>query len=309
MPAVRDDERWLHEVSSDGATGAESRRGIVIVATTRQVMDASRRLRQHATPMTADTSCAAGVRLRRLRAAQRVSQLDLSLRVGVSQRHLSCIETGRANASREMLLALLDALAAPLAERNATLLAAGFAPAFGQRPLDAPPMAPAREALGHLLAAHEPAPALVLDGLWNLVLANQGARRLFTLLGRDAELLDAPLNMLRATLAPDGLRDTIINHDEVCHEVWQRAQREALHLGELRALVDELAPYAPRAIARAQGDSPLLYARLRSAAGDLSFFSTFTTFGSPLDITLASLRVEHMFPADEFTRQALSAGG
>jgi len=208
-----------------------------------------------------------------------------------------------------MLLALLDALEAPLPERNDILLAAGFAPAYGQRSLAQPDMAPVREALGHLLAAHEPAPALVMDGAWNVVQANRGAGALLSLLGLDPGAL-AGANMLRATLAPGPLRDALANRDEVAAEVWRRAQREALHLPELRALVEELRPLAPRLHRGGpRPDAPMLLTRFRTGVGELSFFSTFTTFGTPLDVTLASLRVEHLFPADEATRRALERVG
>jgi len=252
----------------------------------------------------------AGARLRQLRSERHVSQLSLSLRVGVSQRHLSCVETGRANASREMLLALLDALEAPLAARNEVLLAAGFAPAYGRRALSQPEMSPVREALAHLLAAHEPAPAVVLDGAWNVVQANRGAERLLAMVGADLAALGDGANMLRATLLPGPLRAALVNRDEVCGEVWQRAQREAAHHPELRALVEELRPLAPGPPPGGpRGDAPLLLTRLRSPEGELRFFSTFTTFGTPLDVTLASLRVEHLFPADEATRRAMAGAG
>lgn len=251
----------------------------------------------------------AGVLLRRLRARRRLSQLTLSLRVGVSQRHLSCIETGRSRPSRDMLLALLDALGAPLSERNDTLLAAGFAPAYGRRSLSQPDMAPVREALGLLLAAHEPAPAVVLDGAWNLVQANRGARALLDLLGVDPLAFAPGANMLRATFVPGGLRELLVNRDEVCASVWRRAEAEAIHVPELRAVVEELRPCAPRASPQPRPDSPLLLTRLRSRAGELRFFSAFTTFGTPLDVTVASLRVEHLFPADVATREGLERGG
>ncbi|HEY6101301.1 MAG TPA: helix-turn-helix transcriptional regulator, partial [Anaeromyxobacter sp.] len=240
-----------------------------------------------------------------LRAGRRVSQLELSLRAGVSQRHLSCIETGRSGASREMLLALLDALQAPLAERNDVLLAAGFAPAYGQRSLEQPDLAPVREALSHLLAAHDPAPAVVLDGGWNLVQANRGAGTLLRLMNVDPAALAPGANMLRATLLPGGLREALVNRDEVCAAVWQRAVSEAAHHPALRAVVEELRAHAPP-FRGPRGDAPMLLTRLRTVAGELRFFSAFTTFGTPLDVTLASLRVEHMFPADETTRRALA---
>ncbi len=282
-----------------------------------RVMDPRRGVGQ-AAPMNATarsvaaaTPRGAGARLRALRGARRLSQLELSMRVGVSQRHLSWIETGRANPSREMLLALLDALDAPLAERNDALLAAGYAPAFAQRALGAPDMQPVRDAIHHLLAAHDPAPALVLDASWNVLQVNGGMRRLAGLLGVDPAILDGPLNMLAATLAPGSFGELFVNREEVRHDVWQRALREAPHVPALAHLVEELRPHAPPApppghAGRAHA-APLLLARLASPQGELAFFSTFTTFGAPLDVTVASLRVEHLFPADAATRAALGA--
>lgn len=252
----------------------------------------------------------AGASLRRLRQGRRISQLELSLRVGVSQRHLSCIETGRAGASREMLQALLDALDAPLPERNAALLAAGYAPQFPQRALADADMAPIRDALTRLLEAHDPAPAYVLDDAWNLLQANRGTARLLQLLGLDLASLPAPLNLLRAVLVPGGLGERLINADEVVTEVWQRAQREALASPALREIVEALRPGMPRRWAQpaaGSGSAPLLLTRLRADDGrELTFFSAFTSFGAPLDVTAASLRVEHFFPANDATRKALS---
>jgi transcriptional regulator with XRE-family HTH domain len=244
-----------------------------------------------------------------LRKSRRVSQLELSLRSGVSQRHLSCIETGRSRAGRETLFALLDALGATLEERNQALLAAGYAPAHAERALDAPEMAPVRAALEQLLYAHDPTPALVLDGEYNLVMANTGLTRLMTLLGLPADqLLSGPFNLLRAIFREDGLRALCVNEAELCGEMWARASREAEHLPRLRALLDELRPSLHPWGAIEPSGLPVLALRLRAADGQiLSFFSAFTSFGTPLDITLASLKVEHLFPADEATRRALVA--
>jgi transcriptional regulator with XRE-family HTH domain len=266
----------------------------------------------HAAPHLPRTKASAqAVALRALRQRCRISQLELSLRVGVSQRHLSCIETGRAQPSRAMLQALLDALDAPLAERNAALLAAGFAPAFAQRALGDDQMAPVRDALARLLAAHDPAPAFVLDDAWNLLQANRGTVAMMGLLGVPAAALAGGLNLLRALLAPGGLAGALINADAVCAEVWQRAQREAVHSAALRAIVDELRPQLPRGLAQATPTpavTPLLETALRTVdGGELRFFSAFTTFGAPLDVTAASLRVEHFFPADEATRARMVA--
>lgn len=247
-----------------------------------------------------------------LRKTRRVSQLELSLRTGVSQRHLSCIETGRSRAGRETLLALLDALGATLEERNQALLAAGYAPAHTERALDAPEMAPVRAALAQLIHASGAAPALVLDGEYNVVMANEGLMRLMTLLGPSAlALLDRPLNLLRAVFAPGGLRTLCEDEAWLCNEMWARASREAEHLPRLRALLDDLRPtLAPWTVAETASLLPVLAFRLRAADGrTLSFFSTVTSFGTPLDITLASLKVEHLFPADEATRRALAGDG
>lgn len=244
-----------------------------------------------------------------LRKSRRVSQLELSLRAGVSQRHLSCIETGRSRAGRETLIALLDALGATLQERNQALLAAGYAPAHAERALDAPEMAPVRAALEQLIHASGAAvPALVLDGDYNVVMANEGLARLLALLGLPGELLSQPLNLLRAVFAPGGLRALCVDEAWLCTEMWGRACREAEHLPRLRALLDELRPtLQPWTAVESASPLPVLAFRLRAADGQvLSFFSTITSFGTPLDITLASLKVEHLFPTDEPTRKALS---
>jgi len=274
-------------------------------------MAAVRRLRHHGAmqrPAHASPPPAADA-LRQMRQQRRISQLELSLRVGVSQRHLSCIETGRARPSRAMLHALLDALDAPLDQRNDALLAAGYAPAFGHRTLADAEMAPVRAALAHLLAAHDPAPAFVLDDAWNLLQANRGTVAMMGLLGVPAAALAGGLNLLQALLAPGGLADRLINADAVCAEVWQRAQREAAHSPALRARVDALRPQLPRRLAGPLPErpaTPLLETALRTVdGGALRFHSAFTTFGAPLDVTAASLRVEHFFPADEATRRRL----
>jgi transcriptional regulator with XRE-family HTH domain len=246
-----------------------------------------------------------------LRKRRRVSQLELSLRTGVSQRHLSCIETGRSRAGRETLFALLDALGATLEERNQALLAAGYAPAHAERALDAPEMAPVRAALEQLLHAHGATPALVIDGDYNLVMANVGLARLLTLLGLPGQaMLSQPMNLLRAVFAPGGLRGLCVNEAELCGEMWARASREAEHLPRLRELLDELRPTLKPWSPVETGNLPVLSFRLRAADGrTLSFFSALTSFGTPLDITLASLKVEHLFPADDETRRALAEAG
>jgi transcriptional regulator with XRE-family HTH domain len=237
-----------------------------------------------------------------LRRQRRVSQLELGLRAGVSQRHLSCIETGRARPTRSTLLALLDALDAPLPERNAALLAAGLAPAYSQHALDAPQLGPARDALQQLLHAPGSPPALVLDAEWNLVMANAGVLRLLDLLG--LPMPEGPANLLDWLLGPAGLRGCVINEAEVCGEVLHRARREAQHVPALAARLQRLTadlPAWPAPVVQ----TPLLLTRLRSRAGELRLFSMFSSFGAPLDVTLASLRIEHLFAADAATAAAL----
>jgi len=240
-----------------------------------------------------------------LRRQRRVSQLELGLRAGVSQRHLSCIETGRARPTRGTLLALLDALEAPLPERNAALLAAGLAPAYSQHALDAPQLGPARDALQQLLHAPGSPPALVLDAEWNLVMANAGVQRLLDLLG--LPMPAAPANLLDWLLGAGGLRGCLLNEAEVCGDVLHRARRESLQVPALAARLQRLAPTFPAWPAPA-AQAPLLLTRLRSQAGELRLFSMFSSFGSPQDVTLASLRIEHLFAADAATARALSAG-
>lgn len=240
-----------------------------------------------------------------LRRQKRVSQLELGLRAGVSQRHLSCIETGRSRPTRGTLLALLDALDAPLAERNAALLAAGLAPAYSQHALDAPQLSPAREALQQLLHAPGSPPALVLDAEWNLVMANAGVQRLLELLG--LPMPDAPPNLLDWMLGEGALRDRLLNEREVCGEVLHRARREAQHVPALAVRLQRLSATLPNWPAPTM-QTPLLLTRLRSRAGELRLFSVFSSFGAPLDVTLASLRIEHLFAADSATAQALREG-
>lgn len=246
-----------------------------------------------------------------MRRTRRLSQLELSLRAGVSQRHLSFIETGRARPSRQTLLAVLEALDAPLGDRNDALLAAGFAPVFGARPLDHPDMSLVSSTLARLLAAHEPAPAFVLDPEWNLVQANRATLSLFGLLDCNLSLdTVGGTNMLEATFAAHGLSERLLNADEVCPVIWHSAQRDAVANPGLRARLERISPRVPAAFKQMRASppvrAPVMLSRFMSSAGELTFFSTHTTFGSPMDVTAASLRVEHMFPGDDLTHHALT---
>ena len=246
--------------------------------------------------------------LREARRRQRLSQLDLAMRVGASQRHLSFVETGRSTASRGMLIALADALGMSPAGCNQLLLASGFAPRYGQRPLDDVQMAPIRAALDHLLAVHDPCPAWVLNPGWDVVQFNRGADRLLEwLTGVPMSARPAPVNLLEAVLHPEGLRRFILNFDEVAAHLYHQTRAEAAHapaLADQLVRIDALWPLSVTGRPAADpgaARAPVLATRLSSPQGPLAFFSTITTFGSPLDITVASLRVEHQFAADAQT--------
>ncbi|POA59771.1 MULTISPECIES: helix-turn-helix domain-containing protein [unclassified Pseudomonas] len=246
---------------------------------------------------------AVGMQLRRLRHQARLSQLDLALQAGLSQRHLSCVETGRAQPSPALLQRLLDTLETPLEVRNRVFLAAGYAPRYAALPLSDPGLAPVRTALLHLLEANNPAPAIVIDSGWQVLAANRATQALFQLLGLPRQALGEGFNLLVTLLAPAGLGDCLINAEQIRQVAWQRASREAGEAPGLAALLATLP--VPLAVDAAEVSAPLLLTRVRGPQGELRFLSTFTTFGMPQDITVASLRIEHLIPADEATWQAL----
>lgn len=256
-----------------------------------------------------------GEHLREWRTRRRRSQMDLALDVGVSTRHLSFIETGRAKPSPAMLDALADALEVPLRERNVLLLAAGYAPRYTALALDAECMGPVRSALERLLQAHDPYPGLVLDRLWNVVLANRSAQALTAVL--PAHLTAGGLNVFRASLHPEGLAAFTANFAEWATYLLQTLRRHAVRTGDpaLWALEREVLAYPnvaslPRSSALdGAGEQPqlLLPCLLRLPQGPLSMFTTLTSFGIPVDITLAELSVELFYPADEESRSRLQA--
>lgn len=254
-----------------------------------------------------------GAQLRRWRARRRMSQLDLALEAGVSQRHLSFVESGRSTPSRDMVLMLAERLDLPLRERNRLLLGAGYAPAFPERPLDDDGLAVAREAVRRVLDGHEPYPALAVDRLWRLVMANRMIRPLTE--GAAPFLLEPPINVLRLSLHPEGLAPNIINFS-----AWRahaldrlRAQIEASADDELDALYDELEAYPVPEGARRRGadlseDNALVVAlKFRSPIGELSLFSTTTIFGTPHDVTMSELAIEAFYPADRETAALFAA--
>ena len=256
---------------------------------------------------------AVGVLLRDWRRRRRLSQLDLAIEAEVSARHLSFVESGRARPSRELVLLLASQLDVPLRDQNALLLAAGFAPAYGEAAFDGKEMTPIRDALGRILEGHEPFPALAVDGRWNLLSVNRPATALLTA-GVSPELLAPPANALRIALHPEGLARRILNFGEWSEHLISRLHRQAA-AGGSAALVElerELRSYPrvePEPAAHA-GGYPQLFVPLVLAApdgGEWRFLSTVSTFGTALDISVAELTVESFFPADDATKAALNS--
>jgi transcriptional regulator with XRE-family HTH domain len=252
------------------------------------------------------TTATLGGLLRDWRRRRHLSQLDLALDAGVSARHLSFLETGRSKPSREMVLHLSEQLDVPLRDRNALLLAAGFAPAYEERPIDSPEMAPARDALDKILTGHEPYPAVVVDRWWNLVAANR-AVGLFTDLVAP-HLMEPPVNVLRASLHPEGFAPRIVNLGEWRAHLLDRVSRQVALTGDerLAALHDEIAGY-PGGDGHHEmtGTEIAVPLRFRADQGELRFFGTIATFGTAVDITLSEIAIEAFFPADAETGRIL----
>ncbi|WP_372617657.1 helix-turn-helix domain-containing protein [Falsiroseomonas sp.] len=252
-----------------------------------------------------------GALLRGWRQRRRRSQLDLALDAEVSQRHLSFIESGRAAPSREMVLRLAEQLEVPLRERNALLLAAGYAPAFAERPLDDPAMKPARQAVELILKAHMPHPALAVDRHWRLVAANAAIAPLLAGV-EDQALLAPPVNVLRLSLHPRGLAPRIANLGEWRAHVLERLRRQVAASADaaLAALLVELAALpAPETAAPSHPGLepggvavPLLF---DGPNGRLALLSTTTVFGTPVEVTLSELAIEAFYPADAETAARL----
>lgn len=254
----------------------------------------------------------AGPLLREWRDRRRRSQLDLALDVGVSTRHLSFVETGRAKPSPELVMAIAEHLDVPLRERNTLLMAAGFAPRFAETPLDAPEMERMSRSLQRMLDAHHPYPGVVLDRQWNVVLTNVAAAVLAN--GLPAELTGPPLNIFRVSLHPDGLASRTLNFEEWGSYLITQLRRQVALTGDrqLGDLLDEVSAYANVAglISRKgwtawPATNLLIPFRLDFDGVELSMFTTLTTFGTPRDITLDELAVELFFPADDATEAIL----
>ncbi len=250
--------------------------------------------------------------LREWRQRRRMSQLDLSLEAEISTKHLSFLETGRSQPSREMVLNLAEQLEIPLRERNVLLVAAGFAPVFAERKLEDPALQAARKAMDLVLAGHEPYPALAVDRHWTLVAANAAVGRLIA--GADPALLRPPVNVLRLSLHPKGLAPAIANLSEWRAHLLARLRRQievsadpvlAELMGELSAYPVPFARTPARPSRETDYGSVVVPLQLTTPAGPLSFFSTTTVFGTPLDITLSELALESFYPADPATADAL----
>lgn len=254
-----------------------------------------------------------GAHLREWRKRRHQSQLALALDAGVSQRHLSFVESGRAQPSREMVLHLAEHLRIPLREQNRLLVAAGYAPVFPERPLADPALDAARRAIERVLEVHEPYPALAIDRHWSLVAANRAVAPF--LVGADPTLVEPPINVLRLSLHPRGLAPRIVNYADWRIHILQRLQREvdvsadatlADLLAELRGLPAPPARGAG-ALSRLPTDDHRVFVplQLEAEGGVLSFISTTTVFGTPVDVTVAEVALECFFPADRFTAEHL----
>lgn len=250
-----------------------------------------------------------GALLREWRTARRMNQLDLSVESGVSTRHLSCIETGKARASREIVFRLADALGMPLRERNALLLAAGYAPQYSETALATPALERMREAIELILAHQEPYPAFVVTRHFDVLMANAAAQRINDLVmgGRPS----AHTNLLRQVFDPDDFRQVIVNWPEVAEKFLRHLHADIVAAPSdtvAQALLDEVLAY-PGVPERWRlrdvevEPVPVLNLVFRSALGELRFFETVTTFATPRDVTLDELRIECAFPADAHTAE------
>jgi transcriptional regulator with XRE-family HTH domain len=238
--------------------------------------------------------------------------MELALEAEVSTRHLSFVETGRSKPSRDMVVKLAEHLDVPLRARNELLLAAGYAPAYPESSFEDEEMSAVRDAVKRLLAAHEPYPAVAVDRRWELLDGNAGVPLMTA--GVAAHLLEPPVNALRLSLHPEGMAPRIANLGEWRAHLLGRLRREvnATQDAQLRSLLSELEGYpgddvADRPWTRPGAGEIVVPLRLASDAGELSFMSTVTTFGTPLDITVSELSIEAFFPADDHTASVLRA--
>jgi transcriptional regulator with XRE-family HTH domain len=240
----------------------------------------------------------AGELIRFWRTQRGLSQLELSLDATVSTKHLSFVETGRSQPSRQLLIHLAQHLDLPIAERNRLLLTGGFAPPYLEQPYDGEVMQPLRESLRDLLVAHEPNPALIVDGLWNLIEANRAASLLWD--GVDPELLGPPINMLRLGVHPGGL-PRISSMTAACNApLIHKLRRKSREDGDsaLGDLIEEVEAYLPDEPPSAPATQPVVSLDLHTRLGDVRLFTVIATLGAPLEVTAANLAIETFLPMD-----------
>ncbi|MBK3639157.1 helix-turn-helix domain-containing protein [Streptomyces sp. MBT33] len=262
------------------------------------------------TSATAPADQGVGPLLRAWRERRRVSQLELALRADSSARHISFVETGRSRPSEEMVLKLAEHLDVPVRERNALLLAAGYAPRYPETPLDDPALGALREGIERLIQGYDPYPALVVDATYDVVAANRGIMTLLD--GLPESLLEPPLNAMRLTLHPQGLAPRILNLPEWRGHLLAQMERQiALHRSApLRRLYEEVAAYpVPESDHGGEPAEPVPYfalpMRIEHEGRTLSFISSISTFNTPMDVTVAELAIETLLPADPATAKYL----
>jgi transcriptional regulator with XRE-family HTH domain len=291
-------------------------------AMTSEVMESSQRRRIMRPVQSIDTRAPpaalpshAGSLLCEWRTSRCLSQLELALEANVSPRHLSCVETGKAQPSRDMIARLADALGMPLRERNALLVAAGFAPKYRETELSTPEMVPVRRAIEFILQHQNPYPAIVTNRHWDILLMNDATVRIFNLLRPGGP---RHVNMLRQIFDPEDMRSVLLNWEELAIDVIRHLHNQVAQTPsdtKARELLEEVLAYpgVPAQWRTRELDSapqPLLNTVFGNGDVELRFFSTITTFGTPHDVTLDELRIECSYPADdataEFCRKVMS---
>jgi transcriptional regulator with XRE-family HTH domain len=246
-----------------------------------------------------------GQLIRFWRTHRRLTQMELALDADLSTKHLSFVETGRSRPSRQLLVHLAQHLDLPIAERNRLLLAGGFAPPYLEQPYDGDVMQPLRESLSRLLEAHEPNPALIVDGLWNLIEANRAASLLWD--GVDPELLEPPINLLRLAVHPGGLprisSTTAACSAPLIHRLRRRSREDADPA--LSKLVEEVESYLPDDLPTSPATQPVVSLNLRTPLGEVSLFTVIATLGAPLEVSAANLAIETFVPMDARSAERL----
>lgn len=257
--------------------------------------------------------------LKHHRKLRKFSQLDLALASDVSQRHISFLESGRANPSQEMILQLATVLDIPLREQNVMLTTAGFAPIYSESDLSSPEFEPIRKALDYILLSQTHLPMLIMDRYWNLIQSNRVSQRLINWLINSEDLqhlfyIDGKINLMRLMLHPQGLKPFVANWEETASHLIKRVYREAItndKSQQPRQLYQEFMTYpdVPQLWKLSNSHTwqlPLLTVNFFKDGLDFNFFSAIATLGTPQDIMLQELRIETLFPADEITQNNLT---